>query len=322
VKRDLKRRHRPGDPGTSLDADIRCDPLGDRIVEISVEQGSAHGWSLALWRLVRRGESFAATRIGFHGRYNAGDPQTYAAAERFDVALERGEVDAARVDSSLYRVRASLLATAREVGGAAPVGSAAAVPTAPVASSSASARPPSVGNSGVGAPTASSSGRSSWATSESFVTGVRLVDAEGRVLERWFAGNEEAEAQPAYLPIQLAEAALAPALEAVTRGEGEPGPTDRRFFVDRFRAARARFLDPRFPPWTRQAYVALASQLGTSELVPALIELGVADRDERTRYHAVNALVTLTGWDPRSDDASRPRPASDVAADFARECRP
>ena len=258
VRRELKRRFRQSDPATSVEIDLGCDPLGERISEIVVEQGSEQASSLVLWRLTRKTDDFEASRYEITTRYNATDPQSYAIASRFDAALGRGSADATRVDSALVRARSSLLSAVREVAApyAAPAG-----PVPPTPPGAAPAAPSNPGSPGAFA------GAPRGATSQGLVLGVRLVDAQGRTLERWFAGADAAAAQGALLPIELAASALAPALEGVALAPAPANDADRAFFAERFRVARGRFADPALPLWTRQAFVALAGPLGSSVLV-------------------------------------------------------
>ena len=121
---------------------------------------------------------------------------------------------------------------------------------------------------------------------------------------------------------------------------------ERDVFVTRFLAAAPHFYED-FGWWVRERYVRLAGRFGTTALVPALLEdlrrglvevdarraaydkapaLDDAAKKEQTKSAAqarltssVNAVVRLTGFDPRRDEHGV-RPIEDVARELVRAC--
>jgi hypothetical protein len=271
-----------------IETSIDCDPLGDRIDEIIIEQGSARAASLRVFRLARDAKrGYAVTRLEVRVRYSSIDPQRYEVAERIDVDVGHAAIDEGRIQPALLRVRASLRTAARE---------------APAASGS--------------------SGPPAGSNSDGFLAGIVLRDHEGRTVERYHVAAHGADSETEGLPIQLAEAALMPALEAAALTPGDPTDADRAFYTGRFRVSARRFHRTRAPAWTRQAYVALTGRVGTRALVPELIETARRDEDARTRYLAVNALAALTEWDARYDGKHVAVPLDRAALAYATECRP
>jgi hypothetical protein len=90
---------------------------------------------------------------------------------------------------------------------------------------------------------------------------VKLVDEDGRVLERRYTGYESSSSQEIYLGLQVANEALLP-MTSLATSRRTPDAADRELFVERFMAAVPHFDEP-FSWWVKQRYVDLARYLGT-----------------------------------------------------------
>lgn len=165
-------------------------------------------------------------------------------------------------------------------------------------------------------------GMSSYGTSRDWFGLLRLVDRDGRALERGFAGYDNSDTQARQIPVAAIDKRLGPLLAAIP---WQPAPVDddaRAFFVDRFLAAS----EEHATWWVQEHLVELAADAGTPALVPALIALAQRDAAEpsaeRTREHALAALAVLAGFDARKDPQGAPVPPAEAAATYARACAP
>jgi hypothetical protein len=260
-----------------------CDGLGPRIRELVIETGGGHGGSLALWH-ARRG---TGTRYDVRGiLYRDASATRAATSPPFQLASGRADLP------DLDLVRTSLAAKVREV----------APPPPP---------PSSSGTIGIH--------RTSSSSSRDFHILVRLVDDDGRILERRYTGYEGSSAQDRYLGLALALDALAQ-ITALTPSAVAPTPDDRRLFTDRFAAAVPHF-DDDFYWWVMERYIDLARHLGTPATIPGLLTRLTFAKPDRSkldaRADALDALARITGWDARP--GASPEAA---AARYLAACKP
>lgn len=240
-----------------------CDGLGPKIYEITVETGSGHGGSLALWRAKRRGDgAFDVRGVLYHGSSltRPADPVPHHQAAGV-VALP-----------ALDLVRAAMTATIKEQV------------------------PPRKPNEGFGI-----SGTSS---SRNFHQVIRLVDDEGRVVERRYTGYAGSSDQDRYLGLEIAFAALSPVWKLAPDPQLAADDDDRRFFAAAFVAAVPHF-DDDYAWWVMERYVDLARYLGTPPVIAGLLtRLVVPAKANRShldaRTNALDALAKITGWDART----------------------
>jgi len=153
-------------------------------------------------------------------------------------------------------------------------------------------------------------------TSNDFHLGLRIADDEDHTIERHFTGYEGSDAQGAILPMRMATERFETTVASLAFAK-EPAVTDddKDLFVRRFLAAMR---DKPFW-WITERFTALAADLGTIDIVPALVKIaekkGEASAD-RTRPVALAAIAALTGWDPRKDAKDE----DEAAANATREC--
>jgi hypothetical protein len=157
-------------------------------------------------------------------------------------------------------------------------------------------------------------------------TRVRLRDAAGHTRERVRVVGPELD----MLPMRM----LGEAIEPTVRRIDHNGKFDleglQAFFVEHFLATvppitarpwqRARWAGQ----WQNQALVRIASTLGTTALIPALVDLARHDIDtdghRLVRHHALVALAALTKFDARRDRAGRQVTDTEAAELYARAC--
>jgi hypothetical protein len=142
------------------------------------------------------------------------------------------------------------------------------------------------------------------------------MDDEDHVIDRHFTGYDSSDAQGEILPMRLATERFETTIAALAFTKTvAPADDDKDLFVRRFLAAA------REKPfwWVNERFVALAGELGTIDIVPALVAIaqkkGEASAD-RTRPVALAAIATLTGWDPRKGVKGE----DEAAANALREC--
>ena len=161
---------------------------------------------------------------------------------------------------------------------------------------------------------------SSGSSSHDFHVVVRLVDDDGRVVERRYTGYVNSRTQDAYLGLQIAERALAP-ITSLPPVLASADQDDRAFFAASFNAAVPHF-DDQFYWWVMERYVDLARFLGTPAVIGGLLtRLTVTEPDRRSqvdaRADALDALARITGWDARKTTKS----VEDAAAAYLAECK-
>lgn len=280
-----------------------CDRLAAELSTVVFDSSSGHGGSLELVRLDRRADGdWDVTWVDYNDRLGVeapveGDPWQAEAPGRTE--LRRGVLPGERVDPMLRRVRELVALEARELE-----------PPPP---------PPGTGFSVSG-----------FGSSRNFHVGLRLVDASGHGMERYFGGYEGGGAdQGLQQTLDLASAEVWTVLgdDALVAGLGEVGPDDpaiRELLANAFWAARERSSE--YGLWyVRERLFGLASVLGGPELVPALLdavrpEAGSGPSEERSRASAINGIAALVGFDVRYDAGGKPRPVKTVAAEVLAAC--
>jgi hypothetical protein len=138
---------------------------------------------------------------------------------------------------------------------------------------------------------------------------IRLVDDDGRTIERRFTGYGGTLHQAEFLGLQAAEPALAPITALATTAATAPTTDARDLFADRFVAA-VPFFDADW--WIKERFVDLARYLGSPAVIPGLLtRLPVTEpkpeqrRSQRdTRISAVAAIAAITGWDARRETST------------------
>jgi len=153
---------------------------------------------------------------------------------------------------------------------------------------------------------------------------VRLEDISGRVMEKHYTGYESSLSQSEYLPLVRAQEELERAIAGSGWHVDSPPDEIKHFFDRTFIDARERFSDSA-QWWVRERYVKLAAHVATRALIPVLVPLltPIAGNASsiRTRDQAFEALVALTGWEPRAPkDGEHPRTIEAAANDFIVEC--
>lgn len=298
LARALAKEFDPSVTGSAVDVSFDCDPLTGELEEIVLETGSGHGGNLEIWRLQRKSGQADFDVLGI------GNVGYWARAREGEPPLRigRGRIAGPALERALATVRPALTARIREL------------------------EPPP--------PPGGMWGRKFSTSSGNFHLYFRLSDGMHE-LSRHFTGYPGSSAQPQYLGLEAANAAIAPLLEKIPLGADGPSADERDFFVRAFLRAVPRF-DDDFAWWVRDRYVALAEHLGTTELVPALVGvlesgLGEGEREtdpqrrkgvlERRLEQPLATLARLTSWDPRKDDRGAPRDLAAVAREVVAECR-
>jgi hypothetical protein len=280
----LRSRYEPVATHSRLFVDFRCDPVSDTPREIVIESGWGHGHTLVLWRLTRTDpdQPYQARGISFRWTRGGYTEYSYSIAEDFELLLAHGEIDARAIDAHIERSRTAFATILHEIDLIPPPGA------------------------GLGM-------RGRFSTADTHLL-IRFADRDAW-LERSYTGYMGSRAQSDLLPLRLAHEPLDKATSKIPWASAAPTDEDRAFFVDRFLAT----FGPDQGWWVRERFLALASRLGTAELIPSL--LGAAAKTEgREPVQAINALAAITGWDIRYDDQGKPRSPAGVAREYASEC--
>lgn len=162
-------------------------------------------------------------------------------------------------------------------------------------------------------------GMSSSFSSYDFHHVIRLVDDEGRVVERRYTGYASSSNQDTYLGLQIAMAALAPITD-LPENTSPADADDKLFFAASFNAAVPLFDEP-FHWWVMERYVELARTLGTPAVIGGLLTRLAPTKLERSqidaRADAVDAIANITGWDARAGGKS----IEDAAKAYLAACK-
>lgn len=298
IARKLEKSYDKSIKSSTVDVSFDCDPLTSDLEQMVIETGYGHGGNLELWRIrpEEGGAGYDVLALAHAGHYRPG-------LGRDEVVLVgRGRFAKAAFDKALGTLRPALTAIVREL------------------------EPPPPPNGMVGRSFSTSSGN--------FHHYFRLSDGMHELV-RHFTGYPSSSDQRRYVGLTLAMDTLRPMLETVKLEPGRPSDSEREFFITSFLAAAPRF-DDDFAWWVRDRYVRLAIELGTVELVPALVEVlasglaeGLREKTEERRKEVLSrrladpiaALVKVTGWDPRKDASGSERSPLAVAREMLDECR-
>jgi len=284
--------------GATVEVRSECDRVGPPR-EVVIESSSGHGSSLGLFRVVAADDSnVRITALELEPENRAERPD----AEPWDRSFEgAGRVRSVVVPRDVWlhtwgAMRASMQVSARQQD------------------------PPMVEGRMFG--------MSMSMSSNDFFVGIEVRDAEGFGEYRRFAGYAGSLHQSERLPLELARKHWAEFWydEAIQDALVPRVPTaeDRDFFAQRFVAGIHRHAD--FEWYVRERLVAMAGSLGDPRIVPLLLDLAApspgqgAASDDRIRFGALEALVLLTGLDPRFDADGAPRAVEDVRRDFVDAC--
>ncbi len=160
-------------------------------------------------------------------------------------------------------------------------------------------------------------------SSNDFHLGLVITDDGGRSNARSFTGYDSSSEQTEIVPMRLATVPIQKLLSAATWTLAKPDDDDRTFFTERLLVTLS--AEPYW--WVRERYLANAKALATRAAVPALsaqvlrpIADGASGSDVRSRELAIEALATLTGWDPRRDERGGQRTMTEVLAAVRHEC--
>lgn len=274
---------------------LRCDTLG-LLRSVVFEASSAHGGRVLLRRVHRRDDGqWVLSEVDYdHYAPNdlparAGDPW----ASGGTVSLSRGVIPRDVTNGALGRMREALVVVPR----AAPLVSSATEPAGRVLT-----------------------------TSRDFHVALRLTDDTGASVEHFFSGYESDDAaQAERVALELAadefraladSVVVRDALSATVASD----PEIRTLFDTHFFSAAQR--GPDFGKWyLRQRVLGMTRWLGHDAQVPTL--LGLLDpalQPNGAQVPAINALVSVTGYEARYDADGRPRLVADAAADLWRAC--
>jgi len=167
-------------------------------------------------------------------------------------------------------------------------------------------------------------GISGSSSSRDFHILIRLVDDDGRVVEKQYTGYASSSDQNDYLGLEAALAALAPMTDLADKATEQPAPSDddRAFFARQFNAAIPRFEDD-FYWWVMERFVGMARVVGSPAVIDGLLTRLTLVKNDRShtdaRTDALEALAKITGWDAREGGKKTDEQA---AASYRAECRP
>lgn len=267
-------------PPSRLVVDFECDSAGDPIGQAVLEDGSGHGGTLRLAQFERTPTDVRIRSIESSHYFNKA------------LVVRTGAMPLADFDAMMAHARVALVARPHEVKLFDP-------------------KATSLSLSGIGT------------SSNDFYIRLRLVGSSEHPTERAFAGYGSDESREQTLPLQLATEALTKALATLSLSI-EPAFTaeDKAFFSERFLATMSEA--PRsYWWWVEERYVALAVQLGTFDVVPILAKVAAwphTPSHDRIRPVALEAIATITGWDPRKDEHGKPVDEDEAARVAMKEC--
>jgi hypothetical protein len=277
--------------GARLDVAFDCDAMAPRIRELVIETSNGHGFTLQLDRVRPRDDGdYDVLRLEYGEEGNPYDLVTSDEWERIALVgatVRIGVLPRARFEAALKVMRAAIHLRATQSGG--------------------------------------TGGRSFGSSSSDFHIAYRLVDADGNGKQGSWAGYRGSDEQEIWLPLELAADAYASVAGtqpfAGTLVERVPVEEDRDFFAERFAAARDRNAD--FGIWyVRERLLGMSRDLGDLRIASDLLDIARRNGEHsvaRSQATAVDALVRITGYDPRYERGD-PRSPFDAAADMVRVC--
>ena len=277
--------------GARLDVAFDCDAMAPQIRELVIETSSGHGFTLQLDRVRPRDDGdYDLLRLEYGGEGNPYDLVTSDEWERIALGgatVRVGVLPRARFEAALKVMRAATHVRATQSGG--------------------------------------DGGLSMASSSSDFHIAYRLVDADGHGRQASWAGYRGSDDQEIWLPLELAADAYASVAGTQAFVDAllvrDPIEEDRDFFTQRFAAARDRNAD--FGIWyVRERLLAMSRELGDLRIASDLLDIARRNGEHsvaRSQATAVDALVRITGYDPRYERGD-PRSPFDAAADMVRVC--
>ena len=160
-------------------------------------------------------------------------------------------------------------------------------------------------------------------SSHDFYLRLHLVGSTTHPIDRAFSGYDSSDAQDQTLPMRLATAPIDALLASLPLA---PQPTitadDKALFSRRFLATMSD-APKQYWWWVEERFVALAPRFGTIDIVPLLAKIATwpsGSSSDRIRPVALEAIATITGWDPRVDEHGKTRSTEEAARIAVKEC--
>jgi hypothetical protein len=303
LKAEVRKQWHTSHPQARLEIRDGCDRLGPQIDSLVLESSGGHGGSLTLAGFTRRPDGDYSLVLLNYNHYmrttkiDREDP--YQADSAGPLQAYQGVVGQATMTAMLDELRAAAHVEVVEH------------------------EPP---------PTPGKMFGRSIGTSHDYHVALRLTDAQGHGVERFFAGYEgSGESQKDGVPMGIAQQVTDELLgdEKFVAGLtpiGNDDPAARELYDRVFWQARAR--GPEFGYWyVGERLLGMAALLGAPRQVPTLLEqLGPAPPDTIKEVHArsmalaLNALAVIIGYDRRYDEGRAPRKVETVAAETLAAC--
>jgi hypothetical protein len=259
---------------SKLVVDFGCDVARAEPAEIVLEDGSGHGGSLRIARLVRTGNVFTVRTLTSLHYFNP------------SLTVTDATVPAPQIDAMIARARVQMLARPHLVLLTTPDGS--------------------LGMSGM-------------FSSNDFHLRLSIVDDAGRTTDRFFTGYESSSSQEERLPMELATEPLVTLLNTLPTTASEVSDDDRTFFSERLRL----MAQGNAEWWVKERFVADARELGTVDVIPALVAIAREKSNggnTRRQDLAIDVLAKITGWNARIGEDGTPRTTEDAARALEEDC--
>lgn len=281
---ELQKLYRPHATGARLDVAFECGSAGALPERIVLERGEGHGFSLELWELTLAGDHYDVRGVLY-----AKSPYRSEPSSDRGYRLARGEIALSALGREAPRVRALLASRLTEVPPQLPPGT--------------------IGGFSIGI------------SSRNFYKRVELFAPDGGG-SRVFTGYESnGESSRVHLPLELAATPLEKLLEPMPRDDRQAEPADRALFAESFVRTLPRFTD-QFWWWVAERYVELATELGSPDLLPSLIELvATVPADQRLSQKSLIAIEAISGFALSRDAHGDLVPAAVARARVLAECR-
>lgn len=302
LKAEVKKQWHTSHPKARLEITDGCDRLAPQIDSLVLESSSGHGGSLTLAGFTRLPDGDYSLVLLEYNHYmrttkiDRDDP--YQADSAGPLQVYQGEVPRTRMTPMIDELRAAAHVAVVEH------------------------EPP---------PTPGKMFGSAVGTSHDYHFALRLTDAAGHGVSRFFAGyegsgEEQKDGVPMGIAQQIADELLSDEqfIAGLTKvGHDDAAALDLYHRV--FWQARAR--GPEFGYWyVGERMLGMAALLGSRQVAPTLLEqLGPAPPEtiqavhERSMALALNALAVIVGFDRRYADG-KPRKVETVAAETLAAC--
>jgi len=160
-------------------------------------------------------------------------------------------------------------------------------------------------------------------SSNDFYLRLRLVGSTKHPVDRAFSGYDSSDAQGETMPLRLATEPIESLLASLPLTEQPTiAAEDKALFSRRFLATMSD-APKQYWWWVEERYVALAPQFGTFDIVPLLAKIATwpsGSSSDRIRPVALEAIASITGWDPRTDEHGKARSDEEAARIAVKEC--